>query len=213
MPSTSWDRFFEEAVRDALRPGARVLDIGAGLRIDASRGNVEDPKRAWIKPLVAETEYLVMDPVATYHPDIVGDIHAIPIPEASFDSVFCLAVLEHVAKPWVAVSEMRRILKPNGLLVAYVPFLSPYHAMPGYYGDFFRFTEDGIRSLLADWTHVKITSVRGPVETLVHLLPGGMKVAPLTRLARWADRRRRSSGKQVSGYFFAARKPLSSFPS
>lgn len=206
MPIPAWDEFFNGAVREALRPRARVLDIGAGLRIDASRGNVEDPARAWIKPLVKDTEYRVMDPVDTYHPDIVGDIHAMPVADASYDAVFCLAVLEHVGKPWVAVSEMNRVLKPGGMLVAYVPFLSPYHAMPGYYGDYFRYTEDGIRSLLEDWTDVKIAGVRGPVETIVHLLPGRLTSSVIGTLARWMDGRRTSSGKQVSGYYVTARK-------
>lgn len=195
-------------MREALLPKNHVLDIGAGLRIDASRGNVEDPKRAWIKPLAKEVEYKVMDPVATYHPDIVGDIHAIPVSDGTYDAVFCLAVLEHVGKPWVAVSEMKRVLKPGGILVAYVPFLSPYHAMPGYYGDYFRYTEDGIRVLLDGWTEIKTVAVRGPVETLVHLLPLFLGKFLLAKMARWLDGRRRSSGNQVSGYYFTARTVL-----
>jgi len=207
MSIPRWEQFFQDAVREILRPQTRVLDIGAGLRIDASRGNVEDPKRAWIKPLAANAAYQVMDPVDTYRPDIVGDIHAMPIADASYDGMFCLAVLEHVARPWVAVSEMKRVLKPDGILLVYVPFLSPYHAMPGYYGDFFRFTEDGIRSLFHDWEDVKLAAVRGPVETLVHLLPGSWTSSPVGSFARWLDGRRRSSGKQVSGYYVTARKP------
>lgn len=202
-----WDQFFQDAVRRALRPGTDVLDIGAGLRIDATRGNVEDPIRAWIKPLIKDVRYAVMDPVDTYHPDIVGDIHAIPLADASYDAVFCLAVLEHVGKPWIAVSEMRRVLRPGGILVAYVPFLSPYHAMPGYYGDYFRYTEDGIRSLLEDWEDVRVAGVRGPAETIVHLLPGGLTNSLFGSLARWIDTKRKGSGKQVSGFYFSARIP------
>lgn len=206
--ATAWDRFFYDAVREVLSDKCKVLDIGAGLRIDASRGNVEDPTRSWIKPLVAQADYKVMDPVDKYHPDIVGDIHSIPVGDESYDGVICLAVLEHVTKPWIAVSEMKRILKPGGILLGYVPFLSPYHAMPGYYGDYFRYTEDGIRSLLEDWVGVRVSAVRGPIETISHLLPGGMISSLFGKIVRWFDSKRRSSGKQVSGYYFVARKHL-----
>jgi len=196
---------FDTTIREIFQPGRTVLDIGAGLRVDAARGNVVDPERAWIKPLLNGVTYQVLDPVDTYHPDIVGDVRDMKIADASYDAVLCLAVLEHVSKPWVAISEMRRVLKPGGILLCYVPFLSPYHAMPGYYGDYFRFTDDGIRSLLDGWTDVEIEPVRGPVETLAHLLPG--KLHALTVVGRFIDRFRKSSGKQVAGYTFSARKP------
>ena len=207
MANTPWEVFFEESIRRMLRPGARVLDVGGGLRVDASRGNVEDPARAWIKPLLVETSYQVLDPVETYHPDIVGDVMALALPDASFDAVLCLAVLEHVPRPWDAVREMHRVLAPGGTLLLYVPFLSPYHAMPGYYGDYFRYTEDGLRSLCSDFVSLRLSAVRGPVETITHLLPGalGRLLGPLGRVL---DRMRPHSGKQVSGYYVLASKAV-----
>lgn len=203
MSQTPWDAFFNDAIRQALTPGYRVLDVGGGLRIDGTRGNVEDPKRAWIKPLIPQVTYEVLDPVDTYHPDIVGDVMDLPIAENVYDSVLCLAVLEHVPRPWDAMREMRRVLKPGGTLVLYVPFLSPYHAMPGYYGDYVRFTDDGLRALCAAFTNVRIAPVRGPAETLTHLLPGalGRILAPV---GRTLDRLRPGSGKQASGYYVIA---------
>ena len=206
MPSPSWQIFFDDAVRNIFRPGARILDIGGGLRVDRSRRNVEDPARVWIKPLLAGVAYEVMDPVLTYHPDIVGDVMDMPqVTGAVYDAVICLAVLEHVPRPWDAMREMRRVLRPDGTLLLYVPFLSPYHAMPGYYGDFFRYTEDGIRSLCSGFTDVVAVPVRGPVETLAHLIPGRTSV--VRRIGRFFDRFWKGSGKQASGYFVTARKP------
>ena len=208
MKQTAWDIFFAEAVRAALVPGRRVLDVGAGLRIDRTKGNVEDSMRAWIKPLIEKVSYQVLDPVDTYHPDIVGDVMEMPqIPNASYDAVFCLAILEHVSRPWDAMREMLRVLKPVGLLIGYVPFLWPYHGMPGYYGDFYRYTAEGISALCVGFEDVKIQAVRGPVETIVHLLPGFLGGRFMSLLARWIDDIRRASGKQVSGHYFIARKP------
>lgn len=206
MSEPAWNIFFENAVRAMLVPGARVLDIGGGLRVDAARGNVEDPARAWIKPLLVQADYRVMDPVDTYHPDIVGDVMAMPLPDASEDAVICLSVLEHVPRPWDAAREIYRVLKPGGSVLLYIPFLTAYHAHPGYYGDFVRFTKEGNIALLDGFTDIRMTPVRGPSETVAHLLPGmlGRLARPLGRLV---DRFHKGSGNQTAGYGTLARKP------
>jgi SAM-dependent methyltransferase len=208
MKLTAWDKFFTAAISEVLIPETDVLDIGAGLRVDGSKGNIVDPKREWIRPLITNVRYTVMDPVDTYHPDVVGDIQNMPFSDNSFDAVICLAVLEHVQRPWEAADEMLRVLRPGGVLFGYVPFLSPYHAMPGYYGDYFRYTDDGIASLFDKWENIRIQHVRGPVETLVHLLPGRLGSRVISGIGGIVDRLRHASGKQTSGYFFTARKKM-----
>jgi SAM-dependent methyltransferase len=200
------DLFFRTSVERLLVPGKKILDIGAGLRVDPARGNVVDPARAWILPLLNKIEYQVMDPVDTYHPDIVGDLMQAPLANDSYDGAICLAVLEHIPRAWEAAAELHRILKPGGHLLGYVPFLSPYHAMPGYYGDYVRFTDDGIRALFSTFSQVEICHVRGPAETILHLLPSGFKGKLSKWIARQLDAIRPGSGKQASGFFFFCQK-------
>lgn len=51
----------------------------------------------------------------------VGDALDLPYPEEFFDTVAILDVLEHVDDPLAALSEVWRVLKPGGRLLAYVP--------------------------------------------------------------------------------------------
>lgn len=46
-----------------------------------------------------------------------------PVQSASYDTVLCSEVLEHVAYPVAAVNECARVLRPGRTLIATVPFL------------------------------------------------------------------------------------------
>ncbi len=45
----------------------------------------------------------------------VGNIYALPFPDASFDAAFAHTVLEHLSDPLRAIKEMRRVLRPGGI--------------------------------------------------------------------------------------------------
>ena len=139
-----------------------------------------------------------MDKVADYHPDIVGDIHNIPLEDNSVDAIICSAILEHVEEPQKAVREMYRVLKPGGYCFIYVPFLYYYHPMKGYYGDFYRFTYDGVEYMTRDFSQVEIQNVRGALSTVMNLLPFfSKKTRMFDVLDRWV---RKQDSKQTSGY-------------
>jgi ubiquinone/menaquinone biosynthesis C-methylase UbiE len=68
--------------------------------------------------------------------DIVSDITAIPLPDASVDAIMCTEVLEHIPNPVGALQEFSRLVKPNGYLLITAPFASlthfaPYHFASG----------------------------------------------------------------------------------
>jgi SAM-dependent methyltransferase len=96
-----------------------------------------------------EIRTLDIDPAsgADYIADLCQSNRAL-IPDATFDAVLCTEVLEHTLNPFDAVREVRRMLKPAGLLFLSVPFNFRIH---GPLPDCWRFTEHGLRALLKDF--------------------------------------------------------------
>ena len=81
-----------------------------------------------------------------------------------FDAIICLAVLEHVHDPFVAIKNINKMLKSKGLLFGYVPFLYHYHAPDDlHFQDFYRYTKDGLSYLLKDFKEIEIYPVRETV--------------------------------------------------
>ncbi len=83
----------------------------------------------------------------------VADAHSLPFKEAAFEMLVCSEVLEHLPKPWIAISEMQRVLKKNGQLILSTRFIFPIHGSPG---DFFRYTRFGLKSLFSGWEIVSL---------------------------------------------------------
>jgi SAM-dependent methyltransferase len=93
------------------------------------------------------------------HIDTIADAHDLPFPDASFDLVVAVAVLEHVADPQRCVAEFWRVLRPEGHVFAVTPFLQPVH-MGAY--DFTRFTPLGHRRLFRCFDAVEQGVAIGP---------------------------------------------------
>lgn len=129
-----------EAVREAwiernllaIPAGARILDAGAGelqyrrfcahlryvsqdfAQYDGKGNGVGAQRGSWDQSRI----------------DIVSDIASIPEPDASFDAVMCIEVLEHVPHPVDALRELARLLRPGGTLLLTAPFCCLTHMAP-----------------------------------------------------------------------------------
>ena len=62
--------------------------------------------------------------------DIVSDITSIPEPDAAFDAIMCVEVLEHLPEPEIAIREFARLTRPGGYLILTAPFASMTHFAP-----------------------------------------------------------------------------------
>jgi ubiquinone/menaquinone biosynthesis C-methylase UbiE len=103
-----------------LRAGLRVLDVGCGtgdyLRIMAP---LVTPGPAVGIDLSATLIDVARQRTETDGANVsfrVGDAYELPFPDASIDRVIATQVLLHLADPWRAIAEMRRVLAPAGLL-------------------------------------------------------------------------------------------------
>lgn len=77
--------------------------------------------------------------------DFFYDGKTMPFQDGSFDSAFSTQVLEHVIDPDRFIKEIKRVLKPDGLLLLSVPFIWDEHEQPY---DFLRYTSFGILNLM-----------------------------------------------------------------
>ncbi|OGE78109.1 MAG: hypothetical protein A2751_03020 [Candidatus Doudnabacteria bacterium RIFCSPHIGHO2_01_FULL_46_14] len=187
---TSWEKFFDEKIREIAKENY-IVDVGSGLKFGKHMKQYET--------LFAGKKFLTFDKEGTYRPDIVGDIHAIPLPDASVDAVLCNAVLEHVEEPGKAVAEIHRILKPGGKAFFYVPFLYPYHAEKRIYKDFYRFSKDGVEYLLRNFSKLEYVPVRGFAEMWLYFLPFRLNRL-LSPVGRILDSLLKRGGNQTSGF-------------
>lgn len=135
-----WDR------REAL--GHLVMDVGQG-----------DAPRRWFGD-----GYFTFGEMDC---DVIGDLLNIPLTDGELDGVVLTEVLEHCEDPFKAISEVRRVLKPGGLLFVTSPFIWSWHGREGMYRDYWRFTHQGWELLLKDFADVKIEACEWTEEGTV----------------------------------------------
>jgi SAM-dependent methyltransferase len=114
---------------------ACVLDYGAGNSPYRDRISCDRYVKADVTQNIQRDIDYVFEPGAR-----------LTIPDATFDLVLLLDVLEHVREPAFVLGEIRRLLKKGGRLVVSLPFLYREHETPC---DFMRLTAFGVQDLLA----------------------------------------------------------------
>lgn len=116
-----------------------IKKYAKGNFLDCGCGSV--PYYSIYKPLVSDITCVdwSFSLHGTNHVDLEVDLNGtIPIDENTFDSAILTDVLEHIHNPGLLVSELNRILKPEGVLILAVPFFYWIHESPH---DYHRYTK------------------------------------------------------------------------
>ena len=190
---------FRDQILKDIKSQDDVLDIGKAMRDKYEKINCNS------------VETLDVNDFGSY-PDIVCDICSdITGLENKYDKIICIAILEHVYNPFDAVKNLFKMLKPDGLIYGYVPYLYHYHAPKDLkFQDYFRFSKDALAYLFKDFNEVELFPVRGRVSTPFSLLFAGRwkKYIEKTGINILLDKMSNDENniKQCSGFYFVLKK-------
>ncbi len=106
-----------------LKRGDKVLDVGccsgnAGLHVSKTTG-------CDVFGVDAVEEFVRRCKIKA----VLGDAQQLPFEDASFDAVYILHVIGHVARPQKVLQEVKRVLKPGGRLAVITPNRNFVYAM------------------------------------------------------------------------------------
>ena len=102
-----------------LEPSSRVLDAGCGpgtVTADLARfvpdGSIVGLDQSHELVAQARIDFAGVENLAFE----VGDVYALPYEDSSFDVVYAHQLLQHLSDPVAGLGEMRRVLRPGGLV-------------------------------------------------------------------------------------------------
>ena len=134
-----------------LQPPDPVVEFGA-LQVEAEQDGD-------LRPLFAGRDFVGTDFRAGPGVDRVEDLRTLSFADDSVGTALCIDTLEHCADPLQAGRELARVTAPGGVCIASSVMLFGIH---GYPDDFFRFTPEGMRSVLSSFDRTWVVGVGDP---------------------------------------------------
>jgi SAM-dependent methyltransferase len=139
-----------EALKSILKPETRWLDIGCGRRIFPEWMPGADEEQFSLCARLKATFGLDPD-LASLRDNrfvqyrVVGNAESLPFSDSSFDILTANMVVEHVSQPRALLSEVHRVLRPNGIFLFHTPNALSYATLIA------RVVPEGIKGRLVEF--------------------------------------------------------------
>ncbi|MFO0814476.1 MAG: methyltransferase domain-containing protein [Gemmatales bacterium] len=131
-----------------------VVEIGS-YHVPGQEGLIE------LRSLFQQGEYIGIDMRAGPGVDRVENVEKLTLRNQSAGTVIALSTFEHVKHFWKGVEEVKRILRPDGVLIVSTPFYFRIHQHPS---DYWRFTTEAWDALLEDHFPQRLLGQQGPAK-------------------------------------------------
>ena len=123
-----WDDAFTAFLAETLapRPGNRILDVGCGEGLaEVAIGRLHISQLRLVGIDLAASKVAAARQETISHNQRVGfaaaDARCLPFKDGVFDSIYCVAVLQHIDEIDTAVREFARVTVPRGRVLAVEP--------------------------------------------------------------------------------------------
>ena len=148
----------QRLIRDFVADLMRVLELPDPV-VEFGAMQVEADQDGDLRPLFAGRSYVGTDMRDGPGVDRVEDLPALSFADGEVGTALCLDTLEHCEDPPAACRELRRVVADDGVCVISSVMLFGIH---GYPNDYFRFTPEGFRSLLAGFDSAWVAGIGNP---------------------------------------------------
>ena len=142
-------------LRDFVQEVAAAIELPDPI-VEFGALQVEESQDIDLRPLFPGRAYVGTDFRAGPGVDRVEDLRGLTFADGEVGTAICLETLEHVADPMTAGRELARVVAPGGVALVSTPFLLGIH---GYPNDYFRYTPEGLREVLAGFDEVQTVGI------------------------------------------------------
>ena len=137
---------------------AHLIDLPEPI-VEFGSLQVEPDQMGDLRPVFPDKMFIGTDMRPGLGVDRIEDLRSLSFADGEVGTALCLDTLEHCEDPLTACRELHRVVRTGGVCAVASVMWFPIHAYPH---DYWRFTPEGMRMLLAPFDHVWVTGIGHP---------------------------------------------------